>query len=288
MLTLSKIKTNNRSILDIMKDGALVVKYNEPVYKAISTMISRRVSSLPVVDENSFLVGIISEKDVLRLLYDIHFDGGLVENYMTKKVVTFDCTDSVDCVLKCFKGNSFRRVAIVDDGKLMSMVDRRDVIYLFKDEFKNIDEYTKRDDDDEFTAKDVMTHGLFTVREDVKLGEAVDLILKRNVSGLPVVDENQNLKGIISEKDIIDAIGSEQPYNKTVGELMTEEVVSFGADISLYEICNCLINNNFRRVTILDGEKLVGIISRANIINFILQYRTAVKKQKVVHENRIA
>ena len=285
MLTQSK-KTTNYTVLDIMKDGALSVKYNEPVFKAISTMISRHVSSLPVVDENNFLVGMISEKDVLRLLYDIHFDGGLVESYMTRNVVSFDYNDSVDDIVKCFKENSFRRVAIVHDGKLMSVIDRRDIIYAYRNTFR---EYVgdNTQNEDEFTAKDVMTHGLFTIKSDASIYEAVDLLLKRRVSGLPVVESNLDLLGIISEKDIVDMIGEEKRSSVTVCDLMTEEVVSFGPDVCLYEICNCLINNNFRRVTILEGKKLVGIISRANIISFILQYRTAVKKQKVKFDARL-
>ena len=47
---------------------------------------------------------------------------------------------------------------------------------------------------------------------------------------------------------------------------MTRDVVSFGKNDSLFDICECLISNNFRRVTILDGATLVGIISRADII----------------------
>lgn len=285
--TKTKTKTNSFTILDIMKDGALSVKADAPVFKAISTMLSRQVSSLPVVDDENNLLGMISEKDVLKLLYDIEFEGGLVEDYMTRQVVSFGLNDKVDNVLECFVKHPFRRVAILHDGKLMSVIDRRDIIYANRAMF-GISDAANETAGEEFNAKDVMTHGLFTAKADTPISEAVDVLIKRNVAGLPVVDDNMNLLGIISEKDIIDMIGGANKSASVVGDIMTPEVVSFGPTASLYEICDCLINNNFRRVTILDNGKLVGIISRANIIAFILQYRTAVRKQKISHDEKMS
>ena len=282
----TKPQTCDYTILDIMKDGALSVAADAPVFKAISTMISRQISSLPVIDSENNLVGIISEKDVLKLLYDIEFEGGLVEEYMTRNVISFGMNDRVDDVLDCFVKNAFRRVAILHEGKLMSVVDRRDIIYANRAMFQT--ETKLRPESNEYTAKDVMTHGLFTAKVDTPISDAVDILLKRNIAGLPVVDDNMNLLGIISEKDIIDMIGGVHEMSRIVGEIMTPEVVSFMPDASLYDICDCLIKNDFRRVTILDHGKLVGIISRANIISFILRYRSTVRKQKISHDAKVS
>jgi predicted transcriptional regulator len=61
-----------------------------------------------------------------------------------------------------------------------------------------------------------------------------------------------------------------------VEDLMTEKVISFNHDDSLFDICDCLRNNSFRRVPILNQGKIVGIISRKDIIVYILRNKSAV------------
>ena len=272
--------------MDIMKDGALTVKGDTPVYEAIATLISRNVSSLPVVDDQSCLVGMISEKDVLRLLYDVEFEGGAVEDFMTKDVISFDLDDSLEDIGHCFIDHPFRRVAILHKGRLISMMDRHDIIAANKDKFtRNNSSDSDVSDDNLFTAKDIMTYGLFTVKKDDPISLAIDVILKKNVAALPVVDTGVNLLGIISEKDILRTIYNDQNSFENIGDIMTDEVVSFSCGDSLYDICDCLINNDFRSVTVLDDGKLVGIISRTDIIGFILRNKVAIKKQKISQMN---
>jgi predicted transcriptional regulator len=61
---------------------------------------------------------------------------------------------------------------------------------------------------------------------------------------------------------------------------MTKEVVSFNQDDNLFDICECLMNNNFRRVPILDHSKLVGIVSATDIILYILRKKSALIEHK--------
>jgi CBS domain-containing protein len=56
---------------------------------------------------------------------------------------------------------------------------------------------------------------------------------------------------------------------------MTDDVISFSEDTPLYDICECLINNGFRRIPILRDGKIAGIISRSDIIKFILKVRAS-------------
>ena len=101
-----------------------------------------------------------------------------------------------------------------------------------------------------------------------------------DITGLPVVDDSMKLMGIISEKDIINLLCDPDAKPGLVQDCMTREVVSFGWDDSLFEICHCLINNNFRRVPILEKGKLTGIISRRDIIVYIMQNRSHFFSQK--------
>lgn len=112
----------------IMKTEVITITGETPIYEAIETMVANNLTGLPVVDDDMRLIGIITEKDVLTLLYNFEDKPGTVEDYMTEQVVSFDRHESLDDIAESFKHNHFRRVPIVTDGKLVGIISRRDII----------------------------------------------------------------------------------------------------------------------------------------------------------------
>jgi CBS domain-containing protein len=125
-----------------------------------------------------------------------------------------------------------------------------------------------------FRAKDIMTKNPITVRESTPIYEAVELTVKHGISGMPVVEEDMNLVGILSEKDLIKIIHEmEGAENKTVSDLMTQTPIGFELDESLLDVCDFLMKNIFRRVPITSEGKLVGVISIKDALQYILELR---------------
>ena len=129
-----------------------------------------------------------------------------------------------------------------------------------------------------FHAKDVMATDLVTVTPETPIFEALRILVEANITGLPVVDHENNLKGIVSEKDLLQLLYNAAAGNDAVSSIMTENVTTFDVDDDLVDVCECLINNAFRRVPILSQGKLAGIISRRDIIRFILKVRKSETK----------
>ena len=122
--------------------------------------------------------------------------------------------------------------------------------------------------------KDIMVRDIVTVRTDTPILEAMELVAKHDVSGLPVVDEQMNLVGILSEKDMINLMydrGNQE--EKTVNDFMTQPALFFDENESLLDVCDFLKKNVFRRVPITSKGKLVGIISVRDVIECILQVK---------------
>ncbi|MBN1803785.1 MAG: CBS domain-containing protein [Sedimentisphaerales bacterium] len=117
----------------IMTTDVAYVKKDTPIYEAIKILIERNITGLPVVNDDMSIAGIISEKDVLKLLYDIEDAPGNVEDFMTKGIVTFNEDDSVVDIAECFIKNNFRRVVITSGGKLAGIISRRDIIEIILD-----------------------------------------------------------------------------------------------------------------------------------------------------------
>ena len=265
---------------DVMQYGVATIDKKTSVYQAIALMVKKNVTSLPVIDESG-LAGLISEKDVLKLLYSTEFVEGCVGDYMATKIVTFDEDDALVDVCRCLMQNSFRKVPVMHHDRFAGTISRADLIKANKDKFR------PRAQQDAsvvcpamVVAKDVMKSGLLTVRTSTPVYEAMEILAARNVTGLPVVDDYMNLLGIISEKDMLKLLYDPDAKPGLVEEYMTAGVIGFEQSTSLFEICDCLINNNFRRVPILDHGKLVGIISRTDIMGYIMKNRSRFFNQK--------
>lgn len=114
--------------LDIMKTELVTVLDTDPIFKAVRAMVDFGVTGLPVVNGWGDLVGIISEKDVLTLLYDFADLAHRVSDFMSTEVISFEKDTELEEVAKCFIQNKFRRVPILDDGKLIGIISRKDVI----------------------------------------------------------------------------------------------------------------------------------------------------------------
>lgn len=112
-------------------------------------------------------------------------------------------------------------------------------------------------------ARDIMTHEVITTTPEVSLQDAARLLADYRISGMPVVDGEQRMVGIVTEADIIGKEG------ETVRDIMTQRVVSVPEQTPVDEIALILTSNRFKRVPVLREERIVGIVSRADIVRMI-------------------
>jgi CBS domain-containing protein len=138
-------------------------------------------------------------------------------------------------------------------------------------------------------AMDVMVHDVVTVKPDDDVHHAVTLLVEHDVSALPVVDDAGKIIGILSESDLVrrEEIETDKrrpwwleaitpaatlardfakSHGQKVREVMSERVVSASEDTPLRELATLLEKHRIKRVPILRDGKLVGIVSRANLV----------------------
>lgn len=111
------------------------------------------------------------------------------------------------------------------------------------------------------TAKDIMTKRVVTVSPCTTVNELTELLAAKKISGVPVVDEQKRVVGIATEADVL-----AHPGAKTVEEIMTKKVISVTPDTPVEEIAKLLAKKKIKRVPVIDKGKLVGIVSRADIV----------------------
>jgi CBS domain-containing protein len=128
-----------------------------------------------------------------------------------------------------------------------------------------------------FTAKDLMTTNVISVKKRTPIYDAIRTMVENNITGVPVVNDDMTLAGIISEKDVLQLLYDCKDLEKRDGgigkveDFMTKDVVTFDKDENLLSICNCLMKRHFRRVPVLSDGKLAGIITRKDLIKYILE-----------------
>ena len=141
--------------------------------------------------------------------------------------------------------------------------------------------------------RDVMTYGVISVSESASIAEAIETMLRSRVSALVVFDADHALSGILSEGDLLrrSELGSEpkRPYwlelligsgrladayahehGRKAGEVMTRDVETITEDAELSEAVDRMIHRRIKRLPVLRGETLVGIVSRSDLLNGLL------------------
>ncbi len=112
-------------------------------------------------------------------------------------------------------------------------------------------------------ARDIMSPNVITISENASVQEAARKLADYRISGMPVLDSEQRVIGIVSEIDIINKSGPK------VGDIMSRRVISVPEDASIDAIAQLLTGNRIKRVPVLAGDRLLGIVSRADIVRMM-------------------
>ena len=145
------------------------------------------------------------------------------------------------------------------------------------------------------TARDIMRTEVFTIGPDATVRELADLLATHEISGVPVVDDAGALVGVVTEGDVIlqdaelhfphylqflDSViylesvrKFEERFRKTFGnkvaDVMSVEVVTVAPEATIHEVTTLMADNEVNRLPVLDGDRLVGIITRGDIVRAI-------------------
>jgi len=188
-------------------------------------------------------------------------------------VVTMAPTTPIYETIQVMVKAGFRRMPIVDSGtkRLRGIITATDIVnYLGGGEkfqiiqrkyagnfFKAINE----------PIKSVMTQKVFSILTTAQTSDAIELMKEHNVGGLPVVDEENRVWAIVTERDVIFLFSGKISEVKVV-DAMSKKVVAAKPNTSIFEAEKTMIQHGFRRLPIVQNEKLIGIVTVMDILRF--------------------
>lgn len=142
------------------------------------------------------------------------------------------------------------------------------------------------------TARNIMTENVITVKKDLLIKELSDLFVKHRVNGFPVLDENEKLAGIVTEKDLIEQnknlhmptvislfdaviyLESHKSFEKEVKkftgtrveDIYQPDVFTVSVDTPLQDVASLMANENIQTLPVVDNGKIAGIIGKIDLI----------------------
>lgn len=117
-------------------------------------------------------------------------------------------------------------------------------------------------------ACDIMTRKVCTISPEASVQEVAQLLYQERISGVPVVNADGKIIGIVTEADIISKASRE---GMRVADIMSHEIIAVTEDTPINEIALLLSERKIKRVPVVSGGKLAGIVSRADIIYAVAQ-----------------
>ena len=119
------------------------------------------------------------------------------------------------------------------------------------------------------TAKDIMTEVVISVSPDDLLADAMEIMVENDISGLPVIDRDGRLAGIISELDRIKMMGDDSVVTPEarVADAMTKGVITVDENANVNQIAELLVRASIRRLPVMSGGRVVGIVGRRDLVS---------------------
>jgi len=222
------VKTSKK----IMTWPAITIREDASVTDAASLMLKKNVKRLPVIDGSGKIQGMLSRLDIFQTITKESPDWQafqkqnvivknikLVSDIMRRDSHTVLPETSVEEVIRIIDSDDIQRVSVVDkDNKFMGLISDKDLLAAFSDQMPGIRDYlsslisfkekgkrhkTLREKLCEKKAGEVMKKEIVTVFEDIRIDEAVKIMVERRLKRLPVIDSKGRFKGMISRDSLL-------------------------------------------------------------------------------------
>ena len=188
-------------VSEVMRKDIVTIDNSIEPLEAAQIMIEKRQPLLIVTSDSGKILGMIIKSDLAQyyatLVKGIH----KVSEYMSKNPISVDKDTALDEAFKILVGQNIGRLIVKDQNKILGTITTTDLLYLAPVlKFKEL----------KIKVKDVMTPTIVVMDENEDLNYAAKLMANRKVKGIPIVNANGELKGIVTTTDIVRALTDEK------------------------------------------------------------------------------
>jgi CBS domain-containing protein len=215
-----------------------------------------------------------SDRGSLNFKSKLSQHDGDIMTVAKRDVVQIPPTMTIMGAVKTMVKYRFRRLPVSDPGtsRLMGVVTVMDVVnFLGGGDKAQIIENKHRGNllsaiNEEISS--IMEEDVITLREGDSIEDAIKMMLRGNVSGFPIVDEERKVIGIVSERDFVSLVAN-IITGKRVADFMSRDVVSVRPDTKVEDAARVMVANDFRRLPIVHEGVMTGVVTTSDIVNYL-------------------
>ena len=192
----------------------------------------------------------------------------------THDVISVPPTQSIIGAVEIMTKCGFRRLPVTDAGtkKLRGIITSGDVINFMGggDKYKLVQ---VRHGGNLLAAvnesvRTIMTQQITTLAHDSRISDAVDIIVKKKIGGLPIIDDDGVLNGIVTERDVLRVLGAERS-SLTAEDVMSSSLRVTSPDCTIANVAHDMIQYRFRRLPVVSDDVLYGMITATDIMKYL-------------------
>ena len=198
----------NQSVSRIMKPEVRTLSTNSYLQEAIRIIVDTRIGGIPIVDDEDVVIGIVTERDVLKVLCRT-YSNLRVRDVMTQSLLVQDPDCPLSMVTKVMTEHKFRRLPIVKNDVLFGIITATDIVrYIGSGKVFEKLITSQVDEVMRLPVRELISGNLYTTDPDQSITDAARQMLAKGVGALPVIG-NSRLVGLVTEFDLVRALSTE-------------------------------------------------------------------------------
>ena len=246
------------------------VSSDDRIADALSVMRESKYQDIPVVDNGEF-VAMVSYASILKKK-SVTLDAKIKNYTRNLPVVTSDM--QITKIAELMVSNNCRQLPVLSGKKIIGIVRRTKLIEIVR-EIKALNE---------IKVWEIMTNPVESVKANDLMDDALDLMIREDYRTIPVINETNNVVGIVGMREIID--NNWKKDNKTIGDLekssrsqITVESIALTSvktiswDSNISEVVDMMVDGHISTVPVVEGKELVGVITEYDIIELLAACR---------------
>ncbi len=259
-------RLNSIQVKDIMVIDVLCTQKTERLVEAAHMMIGAHASCLVVLDRDK-PIGIITERDFVKKLpmEKDHSAQMIVDDLMTKKLFTIHQHANLVEAQKIMREHNFRKLIIVENDLLKGIITQTDLCWAVAD----LDVHYEKPP----LVRDFMSRKPLIISKDEKFSKAKKLMMTKDVGSVIVVDKKE-VQGMFTEFDLVSEffMNPNRLRNSYMKDLMTSPVICISPDFDVFQINSIMLGHNFRRLPVIEGNKIMGIITQTDVVKAMYEF----------------
>jgi CBS domain-containing protein len=276
-------------IREIMNPEVYVIQENEQVAHARNLMLAHGISKVVVVDGKGKPVGMVTEKDLTRKLKGSGpkwksrpIDKISIKRVMSSDPITAGPKDEIHTAIELLIKNNIGSIPIIDEDGIAGIITKTDLMKVYTDKLKG-----------RWKVSDLMTSDVITVNENHSIAHVINTMENNKIGKIVVIRDNEPVGMITHEnisfaqvEDLETGVNVEKIYfirnsdgkskrnvrevsMMTAGDIMQNHLINISKDEDAAVAASKMIENNINGLSVVDGDSLVGVITKTDIIKGI-------------------